>query len=187
MTHTPTDVALWFATDYDIGAVARLHTDSWRRHYRGMYADHYLDGDLFGERLAVWTERIRSGDPNRFTLMAEHEGVPVGFAHVLLDADPKWGTLVENLHVAHEAQGKGIGSLLLDRVARIVTEQRPGTGIYLWVLELNKQATAFYIARGGVLADSQPSSAPGGNPGNLHGHPLRIRVTWPDPEPLVRK
>ena len=180
------DVAIWFATDYDIGAVARIHTDSWRRHYRGMYADHYLDGDLFGDRLAVWTERIKSDDPNRFTLMAEHEGKPVGFAHVMLDADATWGTMVENLHVSYDAQGKGIGSLLLDRVARIVAEQRPGSGIYLWVLELNTQATAFYVARKGVLRDSEPSAAPGGNPANLQGHPRRVRVTWTDPAVLMR-
>ena len=30
----------------DIEAIAALHTDSWRRHYRGAYSDAFLDGDI---------------------------------------------------------------------------------------------------------------------------------------------
>ncbi len=37
----------------DAEQVAALHADSWRRHYRGAYADSYLDGDVVAERMQV--------------------------------------------------------------------------------------------------------------------------------------
>src|SRR6185295_16394242 len=101
-----------FAGVEDAPAVARIHTDSWRRHYRGMYSDRYLDGDLYGERLKTWTARLARDGPTQFTLITEIDGKATGFAHVLLDADPKWGALVDNLHVVRDTQGKGVGSLL---------------------------------------------------------------------------
>ena len=155
--------------------------ESWRRHYRGMYSDAYLDGDLYADRLKAWTEKLARDRQTHFTLLAEHEEMTVGFAHVALDADEKWGALVDNLHVSHAVQRGGVGTLLLDRVARMVAKHRPRSGIYLWVLEQNTQAIAFYEARKGVLRDSEPSAPPGGDPRHLHGAPQRIRVTWADP------
>ena len=46
------------ATLADAGVVADLHADSWRRHYRGAYADSFLDGDVVADRLQVWSERL---------------------------------------------------------------------------------------------------------------------------------
>ena len=150
-----------------------------------MYSDRYLDGDLYAERLAVWTERLRRDARRYFTLVAEFQDRPVGFAHVALDADPAWGALVDNLHVAHSEQRRGVGSLLMDRVAGMVIDRRPGSGIYLWVLDGNEDAKAFYVARKGVLRDREPSAPPGNDPGNLEGAPQRVRVTWSDPASLL--
>ena len=149
-----------------------------------MYSDRYLDGDLYSERLAAWTQKLGKDERVAFTLLAEQQDRAVGFAHVVLDADPTFGTLVDNLHVVHSAQGGGVGSLLLDRVAQRVIDQRPGSGIFLWVLEQNQAATGFYVSRKGILRDSEPSAAPGGDSRNLHGSPRRIRVTWSDPSTL---
>jgi len=150
-----------------------------------MYSDSYLDGDLYAERLATWTDRIGRDPLVWFTLLAERAGEPLGFVHVNLDGDRRWGSHVDNLHVTQAAQGSGIGSRLLDRVARDVIERRPASGIFLWVLEQNEAAKAFYIRRNGVLADREPSPAPAKDPRNLHGSPWRIRVTWPDPTALL--
>ena len=46
------------ATEHDAGAIAALHADSWRRHYRGAYLDSYLDGDVVADRLEVWSSRL---------------------------------------------------------------------------------------------------------------------------------
>ena len=133
------------ASAADLEAVARLHADSWRDDYRGIYSDAFLDGDLVNNRLAVWGERLIDADNDRFTLLAEQAETVVGFIHVILEADPRWGAVVQNLHVAHESQGRGIGSALL---AEAFT--RLSSGLYVFVREDNPRARAFYEARGGV-------------------------------------
>jgi hypothetical protein len=37
----------------DAEKVGMLHADSWRRHYRGAYADSFLDGDVVADRRSV--------------------------------------------------------------------------------------------------------------------------------------
>src|SRR6266511_3235217 len=128
-------VEIRLARPVDASHIAKLHADSWRRHYRGAYSKRYLDGNLDADRLAVWTERMNAHDGRHFTLLAEHEDLPIGFVHVALDADPRWGALVDNLHVTTAVQRSGVGTLLLDRAARIILERRPSSGVYLWVLE----------------------------------------------------
>ncbi len=46
-------VVFRFADGRDIKAVAALHADSWRRHYRGAYPDAFLDGDVFADRMVI--------------------------------------------------------------------------------------------------------------------------------------
>jgi ribosomal protein S18 acetylase RimI-like enzyme len=181
------ELEIRLAEPADASHVAKLHADSWRRHYRGAYSDRYLDGDLDGDRLAVWTERIKGDDRGAFTLLAERRDRPVGFVHVVLDADRTWGALVDNLHVAHSVQRSGIGTLLLDRAARTIIERRPGSGVFLWVLERNQPAQAFYLSRGGTLCGRELASPPGGDPRNLDGAPRKIRVAWSDPRALIRR
>jgi GNAT superfamily N-acetyltransferase len=180
-----TDLTIRLAATADAPDIARIHADSWRRNYRGLYSDSYLDGDLYADRVAAWTDRLTRDPRHYFTLVAETEGRAMGFAHVSLDGDRKWGALVDNLHVSQSAQRGGIGSRLLDRVAAMVIERRLGSGIYLWVLEGNKPATAFYVSRHGVLRDSELASPPANDARNLIGSPRRVRVAWADPSSLL--
>ena len=115
----------------DAGSVARLHADSWRRHYRGTYADAYLDSDILTDRRAVWSARLAAAagtatlPAGTATLLAEDDTGPVGFVHVVFDDDDRWGSLVDNLHVAPGRQRAGIGTGLL---ARAATPRRRSTG-----------------------------------------------------------
>jgi ribosomal protein S18 acetylase RimI-like enzyme len=178
-------VAIALAHREDAPAVATLHAESWRRHYRGAYSDHYLDGDLDAERLALWKERLGRSDGATFTLLAQQDDRLVGFVHARLDAEPYCGTLIDNLHVTHELQRRRVGSRLMDRAARYVLEQRPGQGIHLWVLEQNRSAQTFYLSRGGQICARELVPAPGGETRNLNGTPFGLKVAWPDPSALV--
>lgn len=178
------------ATAGDAAAVAALHADSWRRHYRGSYPDSYLDGPVVENRLAVWTERLSAPAGTTVTVVAEQPppagsppaGAPalVGFAHVVLDEDPLWGALVDNLHVRHDRQGTGIGTLLLSRAAAEVMARRPGSGLFLWVLERNIDAQSFYRARGALFEGAKRTRSPGGG-----DELVALRCAWPDPRVLV--
>lgn len=107
----------------DAIAVAALHADSWRRHYRGAYSDSFLDGDVAADRERVWTERLRTADGATQTVLAEDAAGIVGFAHVVFDSSPIWGALLDNLHVAQRCRRQGVGSELLVLMAQPVTER----------------------------------------------------------------
>jgi ribosomal protein S18 acetylase RimI-like enzyme len=180
-----------------LAAIAHLHADSWQRHYRGVYSDAYLDGEVFDDRLAVWTERFALRNPDHITIVADDHGTIVGFVHVMLDEDPKWGALVDNLHVAHTHQRLGIGSELMAAAARVVLERTPSAeetqpeatqetepestsrGVHLWVLEQNRPAQAFYESRGGACVERASEEAPGG------GAIIGLRYVWSDPAALL--
>jgi predicted N-acetyltransferase YhbS len=124
----------------DVDAVAGLHAESWRRNYRGAYSDAFLDGDVLADRLAVWTDRLTRQREERRTIVAEQDGVVIGFAHAVLDDDVTWGALLDNLHVAHTQKRRGVGRRLMAETAAAVLEQTPSARVYLWVLEQNKCA-----------------------------------------------
>jgi GNAT superfamily N-acetyltransferase len=44
------------------------------------------------------------------------------------------GSLLDNIHVAHAHQRRGVGSDLLARVAQVVADRPNLGGFYLWVL-----------------------------------------------------
>jgi ribosomal protein S18 acetylase RimI-like enzyme len=168
----------------DAQAVAKLHADSWRRHYRGAYSDAFLDGDVLADRLAVWTERLTAPDPRHCTILAENGGL-VGFAHTRFDDDPALGALLDNVHVAHRRRRRGIGSRLLALTAEAVVARRERAGLYLWVLEQNIEAQAFYESLGGRREERDLVSPPGGIASRLAGSPTKLRYVWPEPGVLL--
>jgi ribosomal protein S18 acetylase RimI-like enzyme len=181
----PDAVCYRLADAGDAPAIAALHADSWRRHYRGAYADSYLDGDVVADRLEVWSERLSQPDHRTFTWVAECTGRLVGFIHTVLDAEERWGALIDNLHVTTERKGEGIGTRLLSAAAEVLLERRPSSGLFLWVLEQNRAAQAFYRARHAAYVERAPVQAPGGDATRLHGAPAKLRYVWPDPSVLL--
>jgi ribosomal protein S18 acetylase RimI-like enzyme len=178
------DVSLRRAGADDAAAIAHLHADSWRRHYRGAYSDQFLDGDVLEDRLATWGRRLASPSSGTFTVVAEHDSTLVGFGHVVFDDDPRWGSLLDNLHVLHDARRSGIGTRLLAAIAEAVVERRSDAGLYLWVLEQNVAAQRFYQARGGVCVEHALLDPPGGIPARMNGSPMKLRYVWPIPAAL---
>jgi GNAT superfamily N-acetyltransferase len=177
-------LAFRLARPADAKAVANLHADSWRHHYRGAYSDAFLDGDVVADRLAVWTSRLREPDLQRCTILAE-DGSLVGFASTVFAEDTTWGALLDNLHVADGHKRRGIGSRLLGLTAEAVIERSQETGLYLWVLEQNLDAHAIYQARRGICVGRGPVTPPGGVAGRLTGSPAKLRYAWPEPSTLL--
>ena len=172
------DLCFRLAGASDAREVAALHADSWRRHYRGAYSDDFLDGDVHTDRLAVWTKRLGEPDRPSRTIVAEDGERLLGFAHTVFEEDPRWGALLDNLHVVHGEKRRGIGSRLMALTGRAVLER--DTGLYLWVLEQNVDAQAFYASRGGRRVERvviPPSSM-------LNGSPVALRYAWSDPRLL---
>jgi GNAT superfamily N-acetyltransferase len=170
----------------DADRIADLHADSWRRHYRGAYADSFLDGDVAADRRTVWSARLaaRAGTD---TTVAEHDGRLVGFIHVVFDDDPGWGSLVDNLHVVHDQHRTGLGTRLLTHAAQAVVDRATSNAMYLWVLQQNAAAQQFYRASGAVCTETATVSPPGGDPSRLNGTPVKLRMAWSDTSSLARR
>lgn len=158
-----TEFTLRPMTAADADSVAALHATSWRSAYRGMLPDDYLDGDLVGERQAVWRERLRSApQPGHFGIVAEDAaGGMIGFAFVIPGDDPTWGTLIDNLHVHPELKGAGLGRQLMQAVARQLGASHTQP-VYLWVLDANEPAKRFYARMGAEFAEQMTEDLPFG-------------------------
>ena len=118
-------------------------------------------------------------------ILAETGGTVVGIAHTVLGEHPVWGAYLDNLHVAHGLKRQGTGTRLLALTGQEVLDWSPASGLYLWVLEQNSNARAFYAARGGACVERAETPPPGGDPAQLNGQPMSLRYAWRDPSKLL--
>jgi GNAT superfamily N-acetyltransferase len=181
----PAELRFRAACPGDAPAIAALQADSWQRHYRGAFSDAFLDQDAAGYLLSLWTARLSTPDPRARTILAERDGTVAGFAHTLLGHDAARGAFLDNLHVTYGLKGQGIGTRLLALTAEAVLDYSPACGLYLWVLQQNSDARAFYTARGAVCVERLEVPPPGGDPARLNGRPITLCYAWRDPSRLL--
>jgi ribosomal protein S18 acetylase RimI-like enzyme len=163
----------------DVEWIAQLHTDSWRSTYRGMYRDDFLDGDLPGNRRAVWRERLTHPPSNQYVVVAVAEGQMAGFVCVYGADDATWGSLIDNLHVAAEFQRRGIGKALMNQAADWLISAYSDCGVYLWVLEGNTAARRFYESLGATHVETVEKELHPGGRGRI------CRYAWSNPASLA--
>ena len=162
----------------DAERIALLHADSWRRTYRGSYRDDFLDDEVVTNRLEVWRNRLAQQREDQFVYLADTDSRLLGFICVFGNEDPKWGSLIDNLHVSYESKRGGIGTLLMRSAAIWLEEHYRDTGVYLWHLEANQTARCFYERLGAVHAETKQMDNPGG------GSSRSWRVVWVRPKEL---
>jgi len=168
------------ATRSDVTAIANLHAESWRSAYGGILSYDYLENRAQDDRLAVWQERFSATAlAPMFVIVAESGTQLAGFACVFPDEDAVFGSFLDNLHVAPELTGRGIGRRLLSESAARLQKNGSRAGLYLWVLEQNHRAREFYERAGGLFAGSVVKSMPDGQ------RVVALRCHWPDPSTLL--
>ena len=163
----------------DSEAIAALHADSWRRTYRGILSDAFLDGDVFSERRLFWQRRLEDPASNQHVSVVECASGIGGFVCVRADDDPTWGGLIDNLHVAHDLHRRGFGRRLMHEAAAWLYRVQHGGGAYLWVYEANGNARAFYDRLGAVHVDTVLNDLVGG------GQAPGCRYAWPQVDRLL--
>ena len=166
------------AVTADWEAIAQLHAESWSDHYRGILTDEYLDGPVFEDRRQVWQSRFEAPGPNQLVLVAEENGVLVGFVCACGEEDPVWGAYIDNLHVRPNQKGKGIGKMLMQKTAQWILDTHTQHHFYLWVLEANHSSRAFYEKIGGRHEERLVQDIPDG------GFAPCWRIVWPDARQL---
>ncbi len=145
-----TAVVIRDARPEDASGIARVHVATWRTTYRGVLPGSLLDG-LDEEHRREWWDGLLSGDadPEMVVLVAEAQGVVVGFASGGPPAAPVAGYERElwALYVLAVWQGRGIGRRLVGTLAAGITATG-ASSLAVWVLAGNP-AERFYAALGG--------------------------------------
>jgi GNAT superfamily N-acetyltransferase len=147
----------------DLEALARLHAESWRNSYRGIFSDGFLDNEVWTDRKQSWTNRLSSPKFNQHVLVAIDNNEICGFICAFGDENIQWGTLIDNLHVLKIAQGRGIGKQLMYLIAQWADEAFEHKGMYLEVLEDNLNARHFYHRIGAKHQETNLWQPPGSN------------------------
>jgi len=151
------------ATIDDANAIANIHTTSWRRTYTSELTKAYLDNIVPTERSESWLEKLTFPDNNQHIIVAEINNEIVGFACFFANKHAKRGSYLDNLHICHTHQSKGIGRLLLTHGAQWCDSIAPDKGLYLMVNQSNKRAQNFYKSLGASNVDLACWNAPDGS------------------------
>lgn len=163
----------------DADVIADLHTCSRQVAYRGLYGDHYLDHELAAVSRAVWRERFADYSPTTDLILAAMDDTELlALAYASFRVNPKVGLLVDNLHVAPERKGQGLGSRLLSEVALWLFNEHAGAALHLEAYAPNEGALGFYARKGGVEVARYRETPPGGREIEV------VRFRWSRPEDL---
>ena len=143
------DVTL--ATAADAGEIAAVKSTGWRTTYSAWVPDAVLAPFLdVGAQADGIAAELRA--PPNFAVVAREGCRMLGFATCLLAgrAEP----LLDSLHVLPDARGRGVGSALLDRVAR---ELEPRTTLVVKVVEENVRTRRLYERLGATYVGTAPA------------------------------
>jgi GNAT superfamily N-acetyltransferase len=168
------------ATALDAPLIAALHAASWRSAYRGAMSDEYLAADVVADRLALWSKRLGTPNERQHVVVAQASDQIAGFGCVYANDDPRWGSLLDNLHVEQSFHRAGVGTRILRNIAAWCAIAAPHAPLYLWVLETNVGAQAFYRNLGASGVGSDIWAPPGG------GSARRYRFAWERPHDLLQ-
>lgn len=145
-----------------------------------MLRDDFLDGEVIKNRLEVWNDRLGMARTDQFVLVAEDQKQILGFICVYGNEDMEYGSLIDNLHVAHAHKRQGVGTFLMRQAGSWLKSYYGRLGVYLWVMEANQPARRFYEKLGSTNAGiiDKPNPAGGGSAPNC-------RYIWSSPKALA--
>lgn len=166
-------IVLRDGTASDREAVSALQIASWRDSYRGLLPDAYLDGALTDDLTAAWRRKLEGGSDGRgLLLVAESDRRLEGFIYACPDLERPDSAYIDNLHVAPDSRGSGLGTKLLRQAAKRLALQGY-YGAHLRVFVANDAAVRFYLRLGAHIAHREMD--------DLMGYPAdTYRLEWPE-------
>lgn len=141
----------------DIGAVAKVHVQSWRESYAGIIPGCYLDQLSVAAHERHWRRTMAAGG---WLFVAQRNRHIVGFAAGGLSRSRRDITgEIYVLYVLRCCQGEGVGRALFD-ACHYELARSGCRGLLVWVLAENS-ARGFYEHLGGELAGESTVSIAG--------------------------
>jgi GNAT superfamily N-acetyltransferase len=139
----------------DAPVLGALHVASWRASYAGMLPDAMLAELSVEARAAMWGVILGNASAGATVHVAEEGGQTIGFGCCNPQRDATlatqgFGGEIGAIYVLAASQGKGVGRMLMHRMARTLLDQGLGAAA-LWVLRDNRVARLFYERLGGVV------------------------------------
>ena len=137
----------------DADDVASIHVRSWRAAYRGLIDQEVLDGLSIPDRAVSWRGFIATPLPTGLgILVAVRDGTILGWASFGSgrDDDGAADGEVYGIYADPDAWSTGVGRALLEAVEQRIADAGH-TRAYLWVLDGNDRADAFYARQGWEL------------------------------------
>ncbi|WP_394252032.1 GNAT family N-acetyltransferase [Vibrio profundi] len=147
----------------DYERIAQLHANSWKKYYKGILADDYLENEVYDDRLVIWQTRLINPPFNQHVLLLEEGGLLIGFVCAFGNHSFERGTFIDALHVDDGFRGRGAGRTLLRELANWLEQYFSESGLYLEVMTDNSQAVGFYSSIGGKEELEQVWAAPCGS------------------------
>jgi len=138
------------ATVADADAIARVHVDSWRESYAGIFPDDLLRNLSWQERAGNWKKALCEEKSPWKMFVAEEGGIVKGFVAVGKSRKPEFSFDGEiyALYLLKEAQGRGVGRKLFEK-AQNSLKVNGMKSMYLLVLKYNSPTIEFYRHMGG--------------------------------------
>lgn len=161
--------------------IAQLHAASWKKTYRGILSDQFLNHDVERVLLQRWQNRLSSPATNQAITLVVQENSVVGFSCIYLDDDLSYGTLLDNLHVAAGYQRSGVGKLLMKKCAELILQRSTNHKMYLWVFEANHNAREVYERLGGENVETVKKQHDDGTEAKV------CRYIWEDVTTLIAR
>ncbi len=131
----------------DAPAIAKIHIKTWQCAYRGQIPDDFLDQLSVEKRTQVWQERLADENSKIKTLVAEREGVIIGFCSIGPNREIDGIGELMALYVDQDFFGQGVGSALNEAGLKYLKDHGFNKAT-LWVLETNDPAKKFYEKQG---------------------------------------
>ena len=163
----------------DYAMIAKLHAKSWQQNYRGIFSHPFLDKEVEQERSGFWYNKLKFPKENQQVTVASLDENMVGFSCLLLNDDPAFGSLLDNLHVSMTLQKSGVGKLLMKECAKSICDKSNTKKMYLWVYESNKNAIRFYERLGGINVETADRQNEDGTKAKA------LRCIWTDGSQLI--
>lgn len=135
-------------TTLDIPLVAKLHVDSWRRHYAGILPADFLKALNVDTSERRWQQRLADDTRATFERVALHHDTIVGFAM----GQPARGATdrpeLRSFYTDTTLHFALLPFIFMRHMIEDLAATGPSQPIQLWVLRDNTRARAFFHANG---------------------------------------
>ena len=133
----------------DAQRIAQVQVTTWQSAYLGMIPDGYLGSLSIDRRAQNWVKILESATTGNQTIVAEMDGVVVGFIGIGRSRESEETGLGEvfSIYVEPNFQSRGIGSKLMQAGIALLKDQGLN-GAVLWVLDQNIRTRAWYESHG---------------------------------------